>query len=61
MVSEQVKASLDEAKNHLRDALAFAARTESPFIIKNIGEMIFNVEHIQEVDAILEAFEQMED
>ena len=61
MVSEQVKASLNEAKKHLRDALAFAARTESPFIIKNLGEMVFNVEHIQEVDAILEAFDTMED
>jgi hypothetical protein len=61
MVSEQVKASLQEAQKHLREALAFAARTESPFIIKNLGEMVFNVEHIQEVDAILEAFEGMED
>lgn len=61
MVSEQVKASLQEAQKHLREALAFAARTESPFIVKNLGEMVFNVEHIQEVDAILEAFEGMED
>tara|TARA_Y100000004_G_C8848192_1_gene383547 strand:- start:330 stop:515 length:186 start_codon:yes stop_codon:yes gene_type:complete len=61
MVSEQVKASLQEAQKHLREALAFAARTESPFVIKSLGEMCFNVEHIQEVDAILEAFDGMED
>ena len=61
MVSEQVKASLKEAQKHLREALAFAARTESPFIVKNIGEMVFNVEHIQELDAILEAFDNAQE
>ena len=61
MVSEQVQASLKEAQKHLREALAFAARTESPFIVKNIGEMVFNVEHIQELDAILEAFDNAQE
>ena len=57
MVSEQVKQSLEEASHHLREALAFAARSESPFVIKSIGEMIFNAEHIQEVDEILHSLE----
>lgn len=54
MVSQQVQDSLKEAQKHLRDALAFAARAESPFIIKSIGEMVFNVEHIQEIESLLQ-------
>tara|TARA_Y100000361_G_C11086832_1_gene304240 strand:- start:578 stop:859 length:282 start_codon:yes stop_codon:yes gene_type:complete len=52
-VSDQVKFELDEAQRHLRDALAFAARSESAFIVNQIGEMIFNVEHMQELNDIL--------
>nr|BAR29459.1 hypothetical protein [uncultured Mediterranean phage uvMED]BAR29531.1 hypothetical protein [uncultured Mediterranean phage uvMED] len=54
MVSEQVQDSLKEAQKHLRDALAFAARAESSFIIKSIGEMVFNIEHIQEIESLLQ-------
>ena len=37
----------------MREALSFAARTESPFLIKHISQMVFDIEHIQEVDDIL--------
>ncbi len=52
-ISEQVQTELAEAQKHLREALAFAARTESPFLIKHVSEMVFNIEHIQELDDIL--------
>ena len=52
-ISEQVKTELAEAQKHLREALAFAARSESPFLIKHVSEMVFNIEHIQELDDIL--------
>lgn len=58
MVSDQVQQSLHEAQKHLRDALAFAARTESPFVVKTIGEMIFDVDHMQELDDILHSVEE---
>tara|TARA_B100000427_G_scaffold183759_1_gene152749 strand:+ start:99 stop:305 length:207 start_codon:yes stop_codon:yes gene_type:complete len=52
-ISEQVQTELAEAQKHLREALAFAARSESPFLIKHVSEMVFNIEHIQEIDDIL--------
>ena len=52
-ISEQVKTELAEAQKHMREALSFAARTESPFLIKHISQMVFDIEHIQEVDDIL--------
>ena len=52
-ISEQVQTELAEAQKHLREALAFAARSESPFLIKHVSEMVFNIEHIQELDDIL--------
>ena len=52
-ISEQVQTELAEAQKHLREALAFAARSESPFLIKHVSEMVFNIEHVQEIDDIL--------
>ena len=37
----------------MREALSFAARTESPFLVKHISQMLFDIGHIQEVDDIL--------
>lgn len=39
-LSSQVKGSLDESVSHLREALAFAARTEHPIIVSAISELI---------------------
>tara|TARA_B100001996_G_scaffold241501_1_gene186786 strand:- start:3545 stop:3751 length:207 start_codon:yes stop_codon:yes gene_type:complete len=52
-ISEQVQVELAAAQTHMRQALAFAARSESPFLIKHVSEMVFNIEHIQELDDIL--------
>lgn len=52
-ISEQVKTELEEAQKHMREALSFAARTESPFLVKHISQMLFDIGHIQEVDDIL--------
>ena len=52
-ISEQVKTELAEAQKHMREALSFAARTESPFLVNHISQMLFDIGHIQEVDDIL--------
>tara|TARA_E500000331_G_scaffold190187_2_gene183005 strand:+ start:4235 stop:4453 length:219 start_codon:yes stop_codon:yes gene_type:complete len=54
-ISEQVKTELEEAQKHMREALSFAARTESPFLVKHISQMLFDIGHIQEVDDLLNA------
>lgn len=57
MISEQVTAEITQAQQHLREALAFAARTESPFVVNQLGEMIFNLTHIQDLDEVLNAID----
>ena len=57
MISEQVTAEIAQAQQHLREALAFAARTESPFAVNQLGEMIFNLTHIQDLDEVLNAID----
>ena len=39
-LSETVKSSLRDAQEDLKNALACAARTEKPFVSKNIADMI---------------------
>ena len=53
-LSEQVRDSLDSASHHLREALAFAARNEKPFILKEIGNMIHSIDVIQDADELLD-------
>ena len=38
-LSETVKASLRDAQENLKDALACSARTEKPFVSKHIADM----------------------
>ena len=40
-LSEQTSESLKKAEIHLRDALAFAARVEKPYIVRELGFKFF--------------------
>jgi len=42
-LSNQVKESVTQAASNLREALAFAARTEHPVIISNITDMLIRL------------------
>ena len=42
-LSETVKASLRDAQENLKDALACAARTEKSYVSKNIADMLYQV------------------
>ena len=55
-LSNQVKGSLDEAGRHLRDALAFAARTEHPVTINAITDLMCRIESLEQIDMIIERF-----
>ena len=57
-LSEQVQTSLREAQNNLRNALSFAARTESPHVAKHIADMLSNIEAIIDVNHFLEELEK---
>ena len=59
-ISSQVKESINEAAKHLRDALAFAARSEHPMTISTISELLVRLESIEQMDEILEKYGKMQ-
>ncbi len=53
-LSKSVEDSLDEAESNLRNALAFAARQEKPFICNAIAEMISKIDSMKQMDSIMD-------
>ncbi len=58
MLSEQVESSLREAQEKLRNALSFAARTESPHVSKHIADMLSKIEAVIDVNHLFEELEK---
>ena len=52
-LSKQVEESLNEAQGCLRNALAFAARNEEPYIAKHIADFIMNIDNLKNVSDVL--------
>lgn len=55
-LSNQVKESVAQATTHLRDALAFAARSEHPVTIASLSELLVRCESIESMDEIMEKY-----
>lgn len=53
-LASQVEESLREAESSLRNALAFAARGEKPFIAKHIADMIMSIDSLISADALFD-------
>ena len=60
-LSEQVKSSLEDAKSNLKNALAFSARNEKPFVSKAIADLLFQVENIMDASKVIEKLENRRD
>ena len=56
-LSKSVEESLREAEASLRNALAFAARQEKPFIGKHIADMIMQIDNLISADALIDKIE----
>ena len=56
-LSTQVQESLRDAQGNLRNALAYAARTESPYTSKHIAEMLSKIEAIIDAEEFLTKIE----
>jgi hypothetical protein len=56
-LGSQVEESLKEAVENLRNALAFAARTERPMVCSVIADLISRIESVQNTDSILDKLE----
>ena len=53
-ISDQVEYSIKEAQDSLRNALAFAARSERPMVCKAIADTITSLENVVSVDSLLD-------
>ena len=67
-LTKQVEDSLDEAQGNLRNALAFAARNEEPYMSKHIADIMFSIENLKNVtnlmaisDKVIKQLEEEED
>jgi len=67
-LSKQVQDSLDDAQENLRNALAFSARSEEPYISKHIADVMFQIENLKSVtnlmaisDKVMKQLEEDED
>ena len=60
-LSEQVRESLLEAQGNLRNALSFAARTESPYTNKHIADMLSKIQEIMDAEQFIEQLEENND
>jgi hypothetical protein len=57
-LSESVENSLREAEQSLRNALAYAARQEKPFVGKHIAEMIMEIDNLIAADQLIDKLEE---
>ena len=53
-LSKPVEESLRAAQEHLRDALAFAARGEAPLISKHIASFLADIENLIDAQEMME-------
>ena len=60
-LSEQVETALNEAQDKLREALAFAARSEKPYLSKHISDMMMKIDCLNEVSTLIDAVEEYQE
>lgn len=56
-LGKQVEESLKEAEANLRNALAFAARTERPMVTSVIADLIHRIDGVISTDSLLDKLE----
>ena len=56
-LSQSVEESLKEAEQSLRNALAYAARQEKPFVAREISSLICAIDNLVKVDQLVDKLE----
>ena len=56
-LSRPVEESVRASQEHLRDALAFAARGERPYVAKHIADTLASIDNIIDSQDIIERME----
>tara|TARA_S200000501_G_C20604416_1_gene647383 strand:+ start:421 stop:621 length:201 start_codon:yes stop_codon:yes gene_type:complete len=54
MLSKQVEESLRASQEHLRDALAFSARGEKPYVSKHIASFLADIDNLIDAYDLIE-------
>mgnify|MGYP000258212481 FL=1 len=54
MLTRPVEESLRAAQEHLRDALAFAARGEKPYVAKHIATFLADIDNLVDAQDLIE-------
>ena len=57
-LSTSVEDSLNEAESHLRNALAFAARTERPMVCSEVAKLISRIQTIVDTNNLLDNLDE---
>jgi len=60
-LSDTVKSSLRDAQEDLKNALAYAARTEKPFVSKHIATLLADIENLIDTTEIIDKIENRKD
>jgi len=58
-LSQSVEESLREAEQNLRNALAFAARQEAPYVSCAVSNMISQIDSLIKTDKLLDNIDSM--
>ena len=56
-LSQQVEDSLRESQECLRNALAYSARNEKPYISKHIADMLMTIDSLIDMQTIIDTIE----
>ena len=56
-LSETVKTSLRDAQEDLKNALAYSAITDKPFVSKHIADMLANIDNLIDASDMIEKIE----
>jgi len=57
-LSQSVEGSLKEAEQCLRNALAYAARQEKPFVSREISDLIYRIDSLIKTDKFMDKVEE---
>ena len=57
-LSRPVEESLRASQEHLRDALAFAARGEKPYVAKHIANFLADIDNLIDTQDIIERMDE---
>ena len=57
-LSNQVADSMKDAQSNLRNALAFAARSERPMVVSVIADLIHRIDSVMSTDDLLDRLDE---